>query len=317
MIIENAIFDVTHFAEEDVYIFAVGYEHRSYYIYDLVKEKLAASNTIIFVFDDYLNHTHVSQKISEIEKCREFDIDIVNYSTSKYVHKKVLKLITEKISQCDSITVHIDYSSMPRSWYCELPLLLRDLLRDKDKINFWYSEGAYPDSYEEFPSAGIEAFSFFAGKPSLQVDRNRIHILALGYDVVRTQAIISIIDPDYFVACYAYNENRREVRESVKIVNKHHLSQAAMTLALHINDFSFMVSKLRETANELLPTGDVIFVPDGPKPLIFAISMIPDLLNKSGIACLHVSRNMQYFKPIDVIATGSIYGFTIQNLKKV
>lgn len=61
----------------------------------------------------------------------------------------------------DSITVHIDYSSMPRSWYCKLPILLEKIIRKTDKIYFWYTEGDYPASHEEYPSSGIDAFSFF------------------------------------------------------------------------------------------------------------------------------------------------------------
>ena len=82
-------------------------------------------------------------------------------------------------------------------------------------------------------------------------------------------------------------------------------------MALRLDDFSFMISKLRDLANELLSTGDVILVPDGPKPLIFAMSLIPDLLNKNGLTCLHISRNSD-FSVVDVTATGTINGFSIQ-----
>ncbi len=73
-----------------------------------------------------------------------------------------------------------------------------------------------------------------------------------------------------------------------------------------------MVSKLSEIATEFLLLGNVILIPDGPKPLIFAISLIPDILCKSGLTCLHISRNSEYFEAVDVTATGTVYGFSIR-----
>ena len=201
---------------------------------------------------------------------------------------------------------------MPRSWYCKLPKLLEGIVRETDKIYFWYAEGQYPTSHEAYPSAGIESFSFFSGKPSLQIETNRIHVVALGYDAIRTQAILSITDPSYLVACYAYSPKREGFQENIKQVNDQILSRAAISLSLNIEDFEFMVSKLCDITNELLPVGDVVLIPDGPKPLIFALSLVPDLVRKQGVTCLHISRNNDNYEPMDVVATGTIYGFSIK-----
>ncbi len=311
MIIENAEYCNDCFTVDDLYIFAVGYEHRSYHLYDQIVSELGELKTIVFTFDDYKKYEHTQSKIEEFKKgCVTLYTE--SYFNSQGVQEKIIEAIKDAIAHNNSITVHIDYSSMPRNWYCKLPILLQNIIRKNDKIYFWYSEGKYPSSYEEYPSSGIDAFSFFSGKPSLQIDNNRIHILALGYDAIRTQAIVSITDPDYLIACYAYNPARAGFPESIQNVNHHILSRAAMSLSLRLNDFSFMVSKLRETTNELLPTGDVILIPDGPKPLIFAISLIPDLLNKNGVTCLHVARNSSHFEAIDVTPTGVMYGFSIR-----
>ena len=85
-----------------------------------------------------------------------------------------------------------------------------------------------------------------------------------------------------------------------------------MTIALHLNDFEFMVSKMCETANELLPSGDIILIPDGPKPLIFAMSLVPLMIEKNGITCLHITRNKDHFEAVDVYATGVVCGFIIK-----
>jgi hypothetical protein len=311
MIIENSKYNDNIFHNNDFYIFAIGYEQRSYFLYDKILSNIKSDNSLIFIFDDYENHNHTKQKIQEIKK-NNIIPTIVKYSDSLIVQNKILEELKNNDIQDDSITIHIDYSSMPRSWYCKLPILFQKFLKKNDTVYFWYSEGEYPFQYKVFPTAGIDDFSFFAGKPSLQTDSNRVHVLALGWDKTRTQAILSMIDPDYIVACYAYSPQREEFPESIKETNESILLRTAMSFALRLDDFSFMVSKLREIANELLSTGDVILIPDGPKPLIFAISLVPDLLNKDGITCLHVARNSNYFNPVNVIATGEIYGFSIR-----
>lgn len=310
MIIENATFNDAIFHHDDYYIFAIGYEHRSFFLYDQIVTHLTACNSMVFTFNDYEQYPHTFQKIEQIRK-NNVQVITESYYSNQDVQQRIINKVKDLMSQKDKITIHVDYSSMPRSWYCKLPIMFKDILRREDRVCFWYSEGEYPSSYEEYPSSGINAFSFFSGKPSLQIENNRIHVIALGFDSIRTQAIISITDPDYLVACYAYNPTREGFLESIKKANEQILSRTAMTLALHLDDFSFMVSKLCETANELLPAGDVILIPDGPKPLIFAISMVPDLIEKVGVTCLHVSRNNDNFKAIDVTATGIVYGFSI------
>lgn len=311
MTITNAKNYTECISEEDLYIFAIGYEHRSYFLYDLIQKKFPTIKPIVFVFDDYVNYPDTVAKVRELEHMK-IPFYVENYRDSNKVQEKILAFVNDYMTQMDSVTIHIDYSSMPRSWYCKLPILLETIIRRTDKVYFWYAEGEYPASHEEYPSSGIDAFSFFSGKPSLQIENNRIHIVALGYDVIRTQAILSITDPSYLVACYAYNPEREGFLENLKQVNEPILSRAAMSVALHIEDFEFMVSKLCDTTNELLPAGDVILIPDGPKPLIFALSLVPNLVRKHGITCLHITRNNEHFEAVDVTATGTVHGFLVQ-----
>lgn len=311
MIINNALDYEQCFGADHLYVFAMGYEHRSFFLYDELQKKFPSNKPLVFALNDYTNHSDTAAKVKEL-KDREIPVYVESYSSSNNVHNKILEIVQSNIEQRDSITIHIDYSSMPRSWYCKLPLLLKKIMRDTDKVYFWYSEGEYPASHEEYPSSGIESFSFFSGKPSLQIESNRIHVIALGYDVIRTQAILSITDPSYLVACYAYNPAREGFLDNLKQVNDPILARAAMTLSLHVDDFEFMVSKLCDIANELLPAGDVILIPDGPKPLIFALSLVPDFVGKHGLTCLHITRNSDYFEAVDVSPTGVVYGFSIQ-----
>lgn len=149
-----------------------------------------------------------------------------------------------------------------------------------------------------------------SGKASLLPEK-RTHIFGLGYDSVRTQGIISILDPEYIIVCEAHDPVRDDIYKNVVDANKTLIDQAAMSVSLDLSDFSFIISKLRELTNELIPNSDVIFVPDGPKPLILAMSLIPELLKATGITCLHAIRDYSKFEPVNVTASGKIIGFSI------
>ncbi|MFR3529035.1 MAG: hypothetical protein ACLTTZ_00490 [Lachnospiraceae bacterium] len=122
---------------------------------------------------------------------------------------------------------------------------------------------------------------------------------------------LNILDPDSYVTCNAYNKNNSEINENVHLVNSRVISMATMEISLQIDDFSFMIAKLCEVVREFLPLGDVILVPDGPKPLIFAMSLVPLLIDKAGITCLHVSRNKDFYNAVNVKPTDFIYGFSV------
>ena len=282
----------------------------SCYLYDRLNEIISNDNKLIFMFDDYFKYD-VSNKygnLSDIRKC------IVNYNEGEKVRKEIIAFIGEKLEKHPKIQIHIDYSSMPRTWYYNLPVLLNEYLRLEDKVYFWYTVGKYPNDYGAYPSAGISSYSII-GNPTLRADVKRTHVIGLSYDKIRTQGIISILDPESFVVCNAYDPYHKAISENVKKLNEHIISQACMGISLRIDNFSLMISKMCEVANEFLKLGDVVFVPDGPKPLVFAISLIPAILPKIGISCIHISRNEQYFEPIDVYSAEVVYGFSVNGIK--
>ncbi|MCM1154399.1 MAG: hypothetical protein NC392_03470 [Roseburia sp.] len=306
----NQEFDKTDFGEKDLFICAFGYEERSMALYKKIKKVLLSSNILIFVFDDYKRYDYIANQIDQVINEEETIIEKVQYESDLKVYNSIKNMIQVKMASEENITVHIDYSSMPRKWYCRLPLLLKKDLRKKDNLFFWYVAGVYPANYEVYQSAGIDSFSVL-GKPSLRIGTKRMHIVGLGYDSVRTGALISILDPDSYITCNAYNRDNKEISDNVRSINEQIISRASMEIILQINDFSFMISKLCEIANEYLPLGDVILVPDGPKPLIFAMSMVPLLLERAGITCLHVSRNKEHYKSVNVESMDKIYGFSV------
>lgn len=306
----NQEFDKRCFNKNDIFICAFGYENRSMALYKNIKSVISPNNILVFVFDDYQKYNYIINQIDEVINEKEIIIEKVKYESAIEVCNNIKKMIKVKTQGKEAITVHIDYSSMPRKWYCQLPLLLRNNLREQDKVFFWYVAGTYPVNYEAYPSAGIDSFAVL-GKPSLRIGAKRMHVIGLSYDAIRTNAMISILDPDSYITCSAYDRNNKEISDNVHLINEQVISRANMEISLQIDDFSFMISKLCEIANEFLPLGDVILVPDGPKPIIFAMSMVPLLLEKPGVTCLHVSRNKEYYSAVNVDSTDNIYGFSV------
>lgn len=306
----NQEFDKNDINENDIFICALGYERRSFALYDQVKDIINAKNILIFIFDDYLEYDYISSSIEQIINLGESVIITVRYDSVTEVENGIIEMIERKLKEEDNLRIHIDYSSMPRRWYYNLPTILNAKLRNSDQLNFWYVVGKYPGDHKAYPSAGIDSF-VVVGKPSLRVDTKRTHVVGLSYDAIRTSAMISILDPSSYIACNAYNKYDKEIGNNVRCINERVISRAIMETSLQIDDFAFMISKLCEIANEFLPLGDVVFVPDGPKPLIFAMSLVPILLDKVGVSCLHVSRNNDLYYAVNVEATERIYGFTV------
>lgn len=293
-----------------IFLCSVGYEERSYYLLDQFRKKLSANNILVFAFKNHLSRTNKPNRIDEAH-LSNVKVHLVEYADFDIFYNSTLDFIREKISLDSNAYVYIDYSYMPRKWYCKLPLKLTNDLNIKNKIVFLYSEGTYPDNYEEFPSAGIKSFESFSGKSSLRTSAKRTHVIALSYDKIRTEGVLSTLDPESFIACNAYDVDDKEIHNNVMHLNKSIISRATLSISFHMDDFSFMIAKLCEIANEYLPLGDVIIIPDGPKPLIFALSLIPDILKKNGITCMQILRNDNDDNPNEVLPSGKVVGFSI------
>ena len=66
MIIENAIDYKDCFKEDNIYVFTIGYEHRSYFLLDYLLEHYPSARKLILVLNDYINYPHVVEKINKI-----------------------------------------------------------------------------------------------------------------------------------------------------------------------------------------------------------------------------------------------------------
>lgn len=309
----NEFFDISNINHNAIFIGTVGYEERSYYLYEKFREKLLNSNVLVFAFKRFVAKTDKPNRIID-ENIDEESIINTLYDEIDLFYKKIEELVVRCKEKYGEIELHIDYSYMPRQWYCKLPSLLSKYLTQEDKVTYWYAEGEYPNNYNEYPTAGINSFVSFSGKASLRTNLKRTHLIALSYDTIRTEGVLSILDPEMFVACSAYDSDTSNIKNNVYTLNESVISRANLFVSLHMDDFQFMLSKLCEIANDFYSLGDVILIPDGPKPLIFAMSLVPEFLNRPGITCLHITRNNRDKTPIDVTSNGKVIGFSTINI---
>lgn len=290
-------------------VFAVGYEDRSCQIAcKLLPAILSGSLKVLpFLFKDYTPTGEQAKLLANLESINVLPV-VVAYEEHQRVVEEVEKFVM--LQECEEdITLHIDYSSMPRSWYCRFPQIVSSQLKNGERACLWYSIGEYKPAKEGFPSTGVRDIRVFSGRASLRAENKRTHLLGLGFDHIRMQGIMSVLDPSYFGVCYAYPVLRPDIKEKVRRKNAELINSAQLSIELQLQDVPFMVSKLADVARMLVAKGDVIFVPDGPKPLTLACSLVPSLLNKVGVLCLHVKRHEAFFEPINVFPTGEIIGF--------
>ncbi len=299
----------------DLLVVCLSYEERSFFIADKCSKKQKQKKLIAFTLNDYPSFgKKIVDRIKAIQSCaRNFYIS--EYDGDDSFQQIIVESIIEIQKKKDEVNVVIDYSSMPRGWYCGIPKNVDKVLRKNDKITFLYSEGKYDKKLAVYQSAGIEAYRVYDGKASLYAGRSRIHMLGVGYDGRRTLGVLSVTDPQYYVVIDAYDPEYPEVYENVLAANTSVIEHAPMTLSLYVSDMEFIVAKVKGLINEFLSFGnnDVILVPDGPKPLIFAMSIMPWLFNTDGVTCLHVKRNNSNLKRNNVKANGKVIGFYVLN----
>lgn len=304
-------FNFCEIKNEDLFICSVGYEERSYYLLQQFRSRVSSENILVFSFDDLVSKTDKENRILDAQLN---DILVVSslYSNTQIFINKVDEFISSKLVHDRKINVYIDYSYMPRMWYCRLPFFLMNY---NESINFFflYTEGDYPTKYSDYPTAGIGSLIPFSGTPSLRTHLKRTHIVSLSYDVVRTEGLLSMLDPESIITCNAYDPDDEEIYEHILEINESIILRADYSLSFHLDNFSFIVAKICEVINENLPLGDVVVIPDGPKPLIFALSLASELLKeKKGLTCMQILRSDCEEPVVEVYPKEKVLAFSIQ-----
>ncbi len=293
-------------------ISACGYEARSRYWCGEVFPLLNGNRTTEWLALGFCDSKNVEARPANEDFYSQIGLRVHDYSSDEYepvcrlVRERVLHLI--KIANKQRIEVHLDYSSMPRMWYCQLFDSILKTARPIDRIFMWYSGGAYDGA--EFPTAGISDVSLFSGRPSINPSF-RTHIFGLGFDRIRASAIYRVIDPQNLI-CFI-GGTRQEYVERVKHDNMDLLAAARSVFTAPVEDFPSALARITEVARDYTALGDVVLVPDGPKPLVLASSLVPMLLKRNGIVSLHVRRRKSPDAGrIDVQPSGSVYGFSLK-----
>lgn len=311
MRLENENYSEVPVQKNDIFICSIGYEARSTYLYEKFLTKVDPNNILVFSFD-YLLEAKFKESGERYKVVSEATVISSSYDNVEDVLKHIQVFIKARSSDARSISIHVDYSGMPRNWYCRFPSEFGRFLTNKDVVYFWYVDGIYKEDYRAYPCAGIENYHLFSGKPTLRSGQKRVHMICLSYDNTRTLAAISTLDPELLIVFDAFDSNRREIHDNVVNLNKSIISRAARAYSLQMDDFVLMLSNLCELSNGYVVSGDVILVPDGPKPLIFAMSLVTYFVDKPGITCLHMTRNREYFSPPEVFPTDRVIGFSIK-----
>jgi hypothetical protein len=243
-----------------------------------------------------------------LNKLTEYE---VSHGDKNIFFSKLREFIATAQVSYNKIAIHVDYSSMPRAIYCDLVFVIEQLLRNQDSATLWYTPGRYPEC--EYPTAGASDFKVFSGRSST-FSGSRTHIFGLGFDRIRSHGIWSVIDPQCLVSFYADPAADESYVEKVKAENSEIISSSDFLFSAPLNDFLMSFSRITSTVVQFCKYGDVVMVPDGPKPFILACSIIPAYLDRVGVVCFHVAyKNNGKNSLIDVQPAGTSVGFSFDS----
>lgn len=277
-------------SDNDILICALGYECRSYYLLEKNLATRNSANTLIINFDDLQKECLSNSLLCQIDGLA-LKTEICSYAQGEKFQEDVLAFLNKVVERDTARKVYIDYSAMPRNWYCALPGRIENEIQHRGlELVFLYVAGIYPEKYESYPTSGIDRLKLFYGGALPRIDSQRTHLIALSYDTRRTQSLLSMLEPEFLIVCYAYDTP--EKKAEIEKVNQDIIRRSSASVALPINDFVYILQKMNEIIIEQTCEGQIIIIPDGPKPLIFAMSLSSVLADiDDDITCLHINRN--------------------------
>ena len=167
----------------DLFISCIGYEERSYYLYNRIRKRISMDKMLLFcVTNSTINNSEAVQVFKDARDTLESVCFDVEYGDSSLVQSTIIDRVKSVIENKKDARIHIEYSSMPRSWYCKLPELFCSIMSLQCQIYFWYTEGTYENEHH---TAGIESYVLYSGIPSI-AHIHRTHFIGIGFDSDRT-----------------------------------------------------------------------------------------------------------------------------------
>lgn len=294
-----------------LFVFSCGYEARSIELLKRISNRENAKRTLYLCFSFTTFKESCSRPANEktLEELGIVPIE-VEPNNSKFVVETILSKIGELSQSCEgNPTVHIDYSSMPRNWYCAI---ISRLMFSTPGLTFfcWYTGATYEK--DEYPCVGYGEFKIFSGHPRLS-STSETHIFGLGFDGTRSYGIWNFLDSQDALALVGKTDENDYAVDKVYTENQELISASKLVLSIRIDDFSRTLSSVIDLSREYSKQGDVALIPDGPKPLTLAMSLAPELLPDQGVFSWHVGHiKPKGYQPTDALPNGQVYGFRVR-----
>ncbi len=290
-----------------LFVFSCGYEKRSLSQYLHLVEHIDNHdiNYLCYSFSSYKNSSSRldNDKVLSENKIEPIELDPKDWNSAwSHLSDHFLNKLN------GDAQVYIDYSSMPRNWYCMLAskLVLGELGSVAALV---YSHGKYFDS--KYPCVGYGEFGRLSGRPDITATRE-VNIFGLGFDSIRTHGIWTFLDPQLSISVIARSPNNNEHVQRVLRENPEIISASTGTYEVDIDKFDSMLATLIDLSRKHQEFGDVALVPDGPKPMVIAMSLVPYYLDSKGFYCWHVGHvKPDDYEPIDIEASGEYFGFGV------
>lgn len=292
----------------NVFIGVCGYEKRSSKIItDIFNNNNMYEGIFGLIFQEYDGLKETIASISEYEKYTK-NISKIPYNDMNRSMIAIADIINHEKKIGAHLSINIDISAMPRYLYCSLPNLFDSVLSDGDILTLWYVPGDYIES--EFPTAGISQLQKFSGKASLRPHK-KAHLVGLGFDSIRSEGILTVLDPKYLITFYSNPSITDEYTKRIVKDNNRILEKAKLVIPMNIFDCESCLSKMIAIVKALIEDYEVIIVPDGPKPFVLLSSIIPNILSYEGLMCLHIMSNRKDQKRfMDVTPIGNPIGIS-------
>jgi hypothetical protein len=289
-----------------LFVFSSGYEKRSLFQYNLFKNFLPSDRTIFLCFGFASYKESGSRPENDLELQRD-GVTPVEIEASDF--QGAWDNLDSTLSGLDreSTLIIIDYSSMPRNWYCTLGIKMAQGEIGSD-VTFLYTPGKYSET--EYPCVGYGEFQKFSGRPNITRTRET-NIFGLGFDSTRTYGIWTYLDPTSSVAVLGRAPHNSEHCDRVYRENPEIIASSERLYEIRLDSFKDTLAALIDIARSYSSFSDVALVPDGPKPLIMAMSLVPLYLNRSGVYCWHVGHvKPTGYEPIDIESSDDVFGFS-------
>lgn len=297
---------------EVLFVFASGYEARSTYLTRFLADSggLVRVRVLALTFPDYAD---IASGPINRDLLRQLDIEamIVPDSGAGLVVSAVRAAVDQMLKEGVSVRAVIDYSSMPRRWYCAL--LLHFMTESPVNAHFWYVQGQFPGG--EYPCVGYGDFNVFSGRPHVTRTKE-VHIFGLGFDSTRTYGIWNFLDPQHTCCLIGESDFNRDLVKKVYTLNHEILLAAEVTENVRFDDFPRLLSGIIDLARKCTAIGDVCLVADGPKPIVLAMSVAPHIFALPGVSSWHIAHvKPDGYVPVDVKPTEHVYGFSVQTAR--